>query len=69
MLRCAVLQAAAEWGEAERQGVVRPSKAGVDPAYDAAKAAVEEADRDLQVGWCPCVCRACMWCEAASDLL
>ncbi|WIA28905.1 hypothetical protein OEZ86_011429 [Tetradesmus obliquus] len=46
--RLADMQAAAEWGEAERQGVVRPSKAGVDPAYDAAKAAVEEADRDLQ---------------------
>jgi hypothetical protein len=30
--------------------VVRPSKEGVDPAYDAAKAAVEATDQDLQVG-------------------
>lgn len=44
------LQQAAEWDRAEREGVVRPSKSGVDPAYDAAKAAVEQADKDLQVG-------------------
>jgi hypothetical protein len=47
---CCGLQAAAEWGQAERLGVVRPSKEGVDPTYDAAKAAVEAADQDLQVG-------------------
>eukprot|EP00775_Hariotina_reticulata_P005636 gene5636-5875_t len=42
-----VLQAA-EWDKAEKLGVVRPSKAGVDPAYDEAKAAVEQVDHDLQ---------------------
>jgi hypothetical protein len=51
VLFCAMLQAAAEWVQAERLGVVRPSKEGVDPAYDAAKAAVEAADKDLKVSW------------------
>eukprot|EP00878_Enallax_costatus_P014342 GHUV01015002.1.p1 GENE.GHUV01015002.1~~GHUV01015002.1.p1 ORF type:complete len:1085 (+),score=444.50 GHUV01015002.1:267-3521(+) len=50
------LQQAAEWDRAEREGVVRPSKAGVDPAYDEAKAAVEQADKELEVWrrfeWC-----------------
>jgi hypothetical protein len=57
-LPCAAmwLQAAAEWAQAERLGVVRPSKEGVDPAYDAAKAAVEDADKDLQVSWAICLC-------------
>jgi len=40
---------AAEWDKAEKYGVVRPSKAGVDPAYDEAKAAVQLVDQDLQV--------------------
>lgn len=43
------LQQASEWDKAEREGVVQPSKEGVDPAYDAAKAAVEQADKDLEV--------------------
>lgn len=43
------MQAAAEWDKAEKQGVVRPSKEGVDLAYDAAKAALDAADKELQV--------------------
>eukprot|EP00879_Flechtneria_rotunda_P010892 GHRR01011382.1.p1 GENE.GHRR01011382.1~~GHRR01011382.1.p1 ORF type:complete len:1038 (+),score=487.25 GHRR01011382.1:2036-5149(+) len=39
---------AAEWEQAERLGVVQPSKPGLDPAYDEAKAAVDAADRELQ---------------------
>jgi hypothetical protein len=43
------LSAAAEWGKAEADGVVRPSKKGVDKDYDAAQEAVEAAEQELQV--------------------
>lgn len=43
------LSAAAEWGKAEADGVVRPSRKGVDKDYDAAQEAVEAAEQELQV--------------------
>jgi hypothetical protein len=43
------LSAAAEWGRAEADGVVRPSRKGVDKDYDAAQAAVDAAEQELQV--------------------
>lgn len=43
------LSAAAEWKRAEADGVVRPSRKGVEAAYDEAQAAVEAAEQELQV--------------------
>lgn len=43
------LSAAAEWGKAEADGVVRPSRKGVDKDYDEAQAAVEATEQELQV--------------------